>query len=426
MKRMGRLRRRLAAALVAPVAIWVLIVALLPTGWARDRLVRAIEARTGRAVRIERVVIGPFGAVHLRGLALAERSAADRPWAEAVEIRVQASARALLSGRLQARHVLVRGLDLRVDRAEGGDFVFRDLCCVRPDAGDDADGAGAGDHGDRSIRWTLADSRVTIDDAPTGTRLAISAIGGEGTWASRRVEVTRLIGLANGGRFAIQAEVERTPEGPTFETVLHAQAVGVNEGLHSLRMLAPVLAGSEVGLAGRMDLDLYLRGNATGAAALRRTAVGQGALRIDPVVLDRCVLVDELRGVLALPRDARVGSVRGQFAIAGGRVATRDLTLSVAGIPLVLEGATEFDGRLDYRLRTESLAGVIPAEIREALADLPLAVRDVLEVRVRGTADDLAVTLEGLPPMVDEQGRPVSDRERLRAVARRLRDRLFR
>ena len=127
-----------------------------------------------------------------------------------------------------------------------------------------------------------------------------------------------------------------------------------------------------------------------------------------------------------MPRDARVGTVRGGFTISRGRVATKDLTLVVAGLPLVLEGATEFDGRLDYRLRTESLAGVIPAEIREALDDLPLTVRDVLEVRIRGTADDLDVSLEGLPPMVDENGHPLSDRERVRAIARRLRDRLFR
>jgi hypothetical protein len=425
MKRKGRLRRRLAAGLLAPVAIWGLLVTLMPTGWARDRLVRALEARTGRAVRLDRVALGPLGAVHLHGLALAERGDAEAPWAEVAEIRIEASPRALLSGRVEARHVLVRGLSLRVERAEGGDFVFRDLCCARPGSAGGGDDDAPGD-GERVVRWTVADARVLVDDAPTGTRLALSAIGGEGTWTARRVEVTRLIGMANGGRVAVQAEIERTPEGPTFESVLHAEGVGVNEGLRSLRLLAPVLAGSEVGLAGRLDLDLYLRGNASGAESLRRTAVGQGALRIDPVVLERCVLVDELRGVLSLPGDARVGSVRGGFTVSGGRVATRDLTLSVAGLPLVLEGATEFSGRLDYRLRTESLAGVIPADLRAALDDLPLSIRDVLEVRVRGTPDDLEVTLDGLPPAVDEHGRPLSDRDRLRAVARRLRDRYFR
>jgi hypothetical protein len=92
----------------------------------------------------------------------------------------------------------------------------------------------------------------------------------------------------------------------------------------------------------------------------------------------------------------------------------------------VLDGATDLLGTVDYRLRTESLTGMIPAEIRSVLDELPLRADDVLEVRIRGTIDKLHVALEGLPPMVDADGRPVSDRERVRAVARRLRDRLFR
>lgn len=425
MKRKARLRRRWAAGLLAPVALWGLIVTLLPTGWARDRLVRLLEERTGRTVQIERVAIGPLGAFHVRGLSLAERNEPERPWLEATEVRLEPALRSLLSGRVEARKVLVRGLNLRVERAEGGDFVFRDLCRSR--RGEEGGGpVHAEEDPDRVVSWELADARVSVDDAPTGTRLVLSAIGGEGRWRPRQVEVTRLIGMANGGRFVVQAEIERGPDGPTFETALQAQQVGVNEGLESLRLLAPVLAGSSVGLAGRMDLDLYLRGNATNAATLRRTAVGQGALRIDPVVLDRCVLVDELRGVLSLPRDARIGSVQGGFTISRARISTRDLTVRVAGVPLVLEGATDLLGGVDYRLRTASLTGLIPDEIRGVLDELPLRADDVLEVRIHGTMDDLRVSLEGLPPMVDADGRPVSDRERVRAVARRLRDRLFR
>lgn len=425
MKRKGRLRRMLAAGLLAPAALWVLVVALLPTGWARDWLVRALEHRTGREVEVADVSIGPLGAFHVRGLSLAERGAEQRPWLEAQEVRLKPSLHSLLSGRIEVREVLVRGLNLRVDRAEGGDFVFRDLCCSRPD-GENGGGGAHDDEDDREVFWKLADARVSVDDAPTGTRLVLSAIGGEGVWRPRRVEVTRLIGMANGGRFAIQAEVERGQDGPIFESALHAQQVGVNQGLESLQLLAPVLAGSSVGLGGRMDLELYLRGNATSAEDLRRTAVGQGSLRIDPVILDRCVLVDELRGVLMLPREARVGSIQGGFTVSRGRVATRDLTVRVAGVPLVLDGATDFSGALSYRLRAESLTRLVPEEILGALADLPLKVDDVLELRIEGTLEEPRVSMEGLPPMVDAQGRPVSDRERVRAVARRLRDRLFR
>ncbi len=424
MKRKGRLRRILAAGLLAPATLWVLLVTLVPTDWARDWLVRALEQRTGREVRIDGVEIGPLGAFHVRGLSLAEAEAEDRPWLEATEVRLKPALRSLLSGRVEVRDVLVRGLNLRVDRAEGGDFVFRDLFRSRPS---DGQGGGDSDHDtDREVSWKLADARVSVDDAPTGTRLVLSAMGGEGVWRPRRVEVTRLIGLVNGGRFAVQAEVERGQEGPTFECVLNANQVGVNEGLESLQLLAPVLAGSSVGLAGRMDLELYLRGNATSAERLRQSAVGQGTLRMDPVVLERCVLVDELRGVLTLPREARVGSIEGGFKVSGGRVSTRDLTVRVAGLPLVLDGATDFSGALEYRMRAESLSRLIPDEIRGVLAELPVRVDDVLEVRIHGTLESPQVSMEGLPPMVDEQGRPLSDSERVRAVARRLRDRLFR
>src|SRR4051794_8464321 len=72
--------RRLLAMLLVPPALWALLLAIVPTDWARARLVARLEQATGRAVRLEGLRLGFCGGVRLRNLEIGEPEAVADPW----------------------------------------------------------------------------------------------------------------------------------------------------------------------------------------------------------------------------------------------------------------------------------------------------------------------------------------------------------
>lgn len=420
-----RLCRWAGLLLLAPPVLWTLGVSLMPTGWARTRLVAALERETAREVRLDDVRLGLFGGLHLRGLSVAEPREPDDPWLKADSITIDVNAAELLAGRLAPRRVEVQGVSLRVRRGADGNFEIGDLFRRSPKAGPDPAAGRDPEPTDQGVALRLTDARVELIDEPTGTRLGFTDLEGRGTWRRHRTILHELRGRCNGGPVLLEAELERGSGSPMFEGELHARHVRVGEGMTALHYVAPVLSGASVGLDGQLDLNLYLRGQGSTADELARSLTGRGAIRIDPIALDHSHVLAELGRVLTLPDGARVGSFGGTFDVARRRVTSKDLTLELAGLPIVLDGATSFDGAVDYRIRSEGLADSFSRELRSVLEDLPVRVDDVLDLRLRGTAGHYELTLDGLP-VAGRDGRPLSDKERLREAARRLRDRLIR
>jgi hypothetical protein len=195
----------------------------------------------------------------------------------------------------------------------------------------------------------------------------------------------------------------------------------LGEGMNLLGYLVPVIEPAARDLEGRMDLDLYLRGHGHDRPALIDSLVGQGTIRLDPLRLRRSSLLGELSQALPVPGDLRIGAVHGEFGIAKGRVLTDGMTLEAGATPIVLSGCTSFDGQIDYRVRCDA----IREKLSPLLAELPVELDDVAELRIQGTPGKLRTTVGGLA-LRDASGRRVSDREAVREIGRRLRDRLFR
>jgi hypothetical protein len=421
----GRLRL-LGLLLLAPAVAWVLALTLIPTGWARDRIVAELQRETGRSIRLEDVRLGPLGGIHLRGLEVAQPGKPGDPWLTADRVSIDVSAAQLLVGRPWPSRVEARGVFLRVRRDAGGAMEIRDLL-RRQKPGPDADPDRAQRPEDESeVAFSLADARMVVIDEPTGTRLNFSDLEGHGTWRRHRTTLNELHGQLNGGPFLMEAELERGQGSPMFEGELHARRVALGPGMSVLRYVLPVLTDAAVGVSGRLDLNLYLRGQGDKRGELAGSLVGRGAVRIDPITLEESRLLAELGRVLTLPEGARIGSVVGDFEIAHRRIGTKNLNLEVGALPIVLEGWTDFDGQVDYRVRTRGITHAIANELRAALEDLPIGVDDVLELRLRGTLGELSLSLDGLPVATGPDGRPLSDRARLRETARRLRDRFLR
>src|SRR4051812_44679100 len=111
--RMGRIRWLIGFAL-APPALWALILSLVPTEWAKERLVTRLRQSTGRSAGLGAVRLGVFGGVRLDDLEIGEPDPNEPPWLHADTVRLNLSLGQLLLGQLEPSDVEADGLALRI------------------------------------------------------------------------------------------------------------------------------------------------------------------------------------------------------------------------------------------------------------------------------------------------------------------------
>jgi AsmA protein len=408
--------------LAAVPVVWVLTVKLLPMEWARRRVVSALEDATGDAVRLDELSLSILGGVELRGLELARPGEESKPWLHADRLDLKLGLRNILDGCVEPSRVVASGVTLRAERRKGGTFAFTNLLMSRPRTDSTEPGVSQGDpHADRRVAFLVRDGHVTLLDEETGSRLELIAVKGDGVWQRHRTVLRHLSGSVSGGTFVIEGDLERSGPRPEFEVQAALRQVVVTRGMELLAYLAPVLSGTGGELEGRLDLDLYLRGQGGGRRELAESLVGSGSMQLDPVNVQASPLWRELAQAIHVPDDQKIGTFRSDFGIAKGRILSDDMRIEAGGLPMVMSGSTDFSGRLDYRLRSDALVRSIASSLR----DLPLGLDDVLDLRIRGTPGRLSVTLEGLP-LRGEHGEPLSDRQKAQELGRRLLDRMMR
>ncbi len=124
---------------------------------------------------------------------------------------------------------------------------------------------------------------------------------------------------------------------------------------------------------------------------------------------------------------ARAGSARSRPTSRSdrGRISTEDLTIRVSRFPFVLGGWTDFDGRFDYSPRVNRITAKLPGEAKGWISDLKVNFDQLAGLRMRGSIDQVEVTVHG-HPLTGDPDRPDDERARFRDTARRIRDRFFR
>jgi hypothetical protein len=426
-----RLGRLLLGSAVVPVVLWLFVVTLVPTTCTRDRLVARLTRETGRIVRVDQVKLGILGGLRLRNLEISEPDRPDDPWLRVAELRMDASPLQILFGRIEPTEVEIRGGVLRIERRPSGTFECADLLRMRPQgARDKARLAPAPDGSPvRVVRFRLSEGRVSLIDDQTGTRLELLNLRGAGSWRRDRTVVEELNGHVDRGQFELAAHLDRGPGDPMFEGQLKLEHVVLGSSTEALGYILPVLRGPTRYLDRRLDLSLYLRGHGDTARELTESLIGEGQLSVSPISLDESPLLAELDKIGLVPSGRRVGSVRGHFTIDDGRIRSHDLTITIAQTPIVLSGWTDLKGYVDYRVQADTLAQRMAPELREALADLPEELDEVLNLRIQGTLDHLELLMDGEPVgqgPASDPARLVRDKVRLRQLGRRLRNRLLR
>ena len=425
--RLGR-RQWIIALVVTPPALWAVVLIFCPMGWARRAIERRVEEVSGCPTSLSKVRIGPFGGIRLEGLTVlapdnsrdAPRDSKATPWFEAEAIDIDLSLGQLLLGRAEPSRVEVRTPVLRLVR--GGDGKFAPAFLLRNSRPARLPGSGSSDDDEDEgpIAFRLVGGRLIFVDAEVATTIAIEDLTASGTWLASTLEVDDLRGTLNGGHFAMAMEVERGAT-PAFSGQMEARGVHLGQELGLLTYLVPYLAGVSERMEGRLDLDLELKGQGATGEAIRDSLSGRGMIRIDPIRLEGSSLLVDLARVLPVTQYGRVGTFRSDFQIGDRRVVSQKLQLNLGGTPIILTGASAFDGRIQYQLDTGPLAGKLGPEAVALLGEAGLKPEDLLNLRVSGTADRPVMQMGGLTFDARDEGR-----SRLEELARRLKQRLLR
>ena len=113
-------------ALLLPPLAWSLLIAVMPTEWARARVVARLEAATGRPVALGALRVGLLGGLVLRDLAVATPGKAADPWLKISSARLNVSIVQLLCGQIDPTDLDVAVNGVWICR-DGGPGESRDL-----------------------------------------------------------------------------------------------------------------------------------------------------------------------------------------------------------------------------------------------------------------------------------------------------------
>jgi hypothetical protein len=432
-----RFRRRWLvplAFLLLPPLFWALLLSVVPTDWARQRVAERLAAATGRSVRLATLRLGALGGIYLTGLEIGAPGGADDPWLKVASAHLNVSPLQLLGGQVEPTETDLRGITLRVLRRENGTLELDDLIQGTGTA-TDASTTGPGPCADSCplsrLNLRIHDAQITVIDVPTATRLEFRGVEGRAMSQGKHVTIQELRGTLNGGSFDVVAQLDCSIPSPSFEGQIRAQGIELNQEMNALGYLVPILAGDSSRLDGTLEINLYLRGQGTSRVEIRNTLVGHGTIGLDSVQLEGSRFLSELASFIELPPQGRMASIESDFAIKQGRIASDNLTVDLARLPIVLSGWTSFDGKVNYRIRTDTLVDRLPGKARDLLADLSIDVEEMSTLKVEGAIDRPTVTIDGIPlNHVTGRGEAThpqgDDRPKLRDLGRRFRDRILR
>jgi len=414
--------------LLAPPLLWILIVLVAPTNWARSHVIAKLERSSGRFVQLDDLDVCLDGGIELTGLKIgAPRSVGD-PWLKAKRIRIDVSPWQLLWGKFKPTNLQADEATLRVLRRKDGSLELADLVIF------DGDGAAPSSNEPHrcdpsKLKTKIQQTRILLIDEPSHTQLTFDEVEGEGIWEGEGAFVVTLSGRLNQGPFQFTAHLDQSGGQPNFEGQFRTSDVVLDKGMSVLRYLVPVLAGAAGEIQGRMAMDVYLRGRGESRDVLCKSLVGNGSLVLDPIELNGTPLMTEFAKLAELSATDNLASIRSDFVVQDGRIRTDHLNLAAGRIPVAMSGWTDFDGRLDYQVKLDGVVDRIPEQARKFIGGLDLDLNSLTALRLRGNVDRVAITAggttaDGRSPL--EQIIGPEDRERLRVLGRQFRDKLMR
>ena len=424
MKRPGLRKRWLwLILLLVPALAWAVVLTLVPTEWAKLRMVDRLARATGRNVQIGSLRLGVFGDLRIQDIAIAEKKTPADPWLKVGEARIDVHLGQILYGHCEPKEIQVSGASLRIWRRPDGTPEIGDL--LRDRSTSPKGHVRGSVDSSAVVALKVTGASVQIVDDPSGTRLDLTEVEAKASASHRLVAIETLKARLNGGNLAMAAKLDRDPKMPRYEAEVRAGGVEIDRGMPVLGYFVPVVAGATDGVGGKFDLWLALKGQGTTRGEVRRSLIGHGSVMLDPVDLEGSKFLAQLDVLGDWPKESRIGSVATDFTVEKERITTEDLTIQVSRFPFVLGGWTDFDGHFDYSARVDRISAKLPREAMGLMSELKVNFDQLAGLRMKGSMDKIDVTVHG-QPLTGDPDRPDGERARFRETARRIRDRFFR
>jgi len=431
MRAIGRFqprRKHLLGLILAPLVVWVLAVELMPTRWLARRVETSVGKLTGLPVHVNRLRLTLTGGVIVDGLQLGPIEGADESTQLSVaKVIVDVDWFSVMTGRLAMTDVALVGIEGLLTRSPDGDWLPKRW--LEP-----LESAESGWSKGKAKSWLvdveIRGGRLEVADPTHRSKVVITGLMGIAEAGEGYFKMPELIGKVDGGELMLAVSADRFQEIPIFDANIGMRNVPLGIHFDVLGFICPLLAGESASPKGRMDLELYVQGRLEQDWA--STLKGRGNLRLDPISMEGLplahklgldTLMAEINGVQNRVEDLTL-KVSSPFTIQSRRVVSPSLRVDVGPIPLKFEGWTDFDGQLDYVIRTDAIREQLPVGMRGVLDDLKPQDE---ALAIRGRLDALTILVNDQPLTTERyQIRKTDLRNNLEQISRRLSDRLAR
>lgn len=431
MKAIGRFRPRrkhLVGIALAPLVCWILAVELMPTRWLARRVETAVSRLTGLPTRVDSLRLTLAGGVKANGVHVGESNGEDVVTRlDITKVNIDVDWFSVMCGKLAMTSVDLIGVEGVLTRSEEG--VWLPKRWLRPIAEAEKSWENT-----KSKSWLvdveIRGGRLEVIDPEHHSRVQITGLMGTAEAGEGYFKMPELVGRVDGGELMMAVSADHHQEIPIIDASLGMRNIPLGVHFDVLGFICPLLAGDEAKPKGRMDLELYVQGRLEPNWA--DTLKGRGELKLDPVSVEGLplasrlgidTLVAEIDGATNKADDLTL-RVTNSFTIQKRKVVSPALKVEVGPIPLKFEGWTDFDGQLDYAIRTDAIRDQLPAGMRGVLDDLKPQEE---ALAIRGRLDALTILVNDQPLTTERYRIRKTDlRNNLEQISKRLSDRLVR
>lgn len=432
MRAIGRIhlrRRHLLWAALAPFVFWVLTVELMPTRWLSRRLEHSLERLTGLPAKVDRLRLTLSGGVVLDGVHLGPLPEAPQSCTH-VSVRkvlMNADWGSVFCGDLAMTNVDLIGVEGTIAPTPDGSWLPKRWLKSSNEFTLDTIG-----HNDRAwlIDVEIRGGELEILDPAHSTRVRITNLMGAAQAGEDYFRMSHLTGRIDGGHLMLAMSADRGQEIPIFDGHIALKEIPLGSQFDVLGLVCPLLAGNEAVPRGRMNLEVYLQGRLE--SNWQETLKGRGALKIDPLAVEGLPLVRRL-GLDSLIAEVSGSEhrledltfrVTNPFTIQQRRVVSPALIVDVGPVPLKFEGWTDFDGQLDYAIRTDAIREQLPRGVRGLIDDLKPQDE---ALAIRGRLDALTILVNDQPVTTERfRIRKTDVRSEVEQISKRLSERFSR
>lgn len=433
MRAIGRIkvrRKHLIRLMFAPLVFWFLMVELMPTRWLARRLEDSLQRITGLDTSVDRLRLTLSGGVILHDVHLGaaeDVSDGNLSQIDVSKVHLDVDWMSVLCGRLAMTDLQIIGIDGQLIRSPNGSWLPQRW--LEPlDDNDEIWTAG------RERAWLvnveIRGGRLVIEDPQHHSKVLLTGLTGIAEAGEGCFNMKELRAKLDGGELVAAISADKSQEIPIFDSNLVIRNVPLGVHFDVLGFVCPLLAGDSAMPKGRLDLELYLQGRLEENWC--DTLKGRGVLKLDPISVAGLPVVEklgldslaaEINGKQTRIEDVTI-RIANPFTIQSRKIISPAMLVEIGPVPLKFEGWTDFDGQLDYAIRTDAIREQLPVGMRGVLDDLN--PKDEA-LAIRGKLDKMTILVNEQPIATDRYRIRKTDlRSEVEQISKRLSNQLMR